>query len=149
MGVEVDIFHERMKVTAGSRMVADWPLEKLEVSSLSDGFYIKVDGEELVLNVSDSARFATELGLTGNSRSPSAPAAARPGNQDAELEDLQRRIADVARSLTSDSVAPAVAFAEWLRLLKEINRRHGQGSMSTPLFFRLNTELLDLIPTDH
>jgi hypothetical protein len=56
------------------------------------------------------------------------------------------RISDIAKALTSDSVSPAAAFAQWLKLLKEINRRHGQGSMPTDLYYRLNTQILDLIP---
>jgi len=59
---------------------------------------------------------------------------------------MTRRISDIAKALTSDSVSPAAAFAQWLTLLKEINRRHGQGSMPTDLYYRLNTQLLDLIP---
>ena len=43
-------------------------------------------------------------------------------------------------------MSPADAFARWLKLLKEINRRHGQGSLPLDQFYRLNTELLDLIP---
>jgi hypothetical protein len=62
------------------------------------------------------------------------------------LEDMTRRISEIAEALTSDSVSPASAFAQWLTLLKEINRRHGQGSMPTDLYYRLNTQLLDLIP---
>jgi hypothetical protein len=146
MGVEVDIFHERMKLTAGDRMVADWPIEKLEVTSHADGFHIRVDGEELVLDVAESRRFATELGMN---KEPSVPPANNgTGHQadDSVAADLRRRIAEVAKALNSDSMAPADAFAMWLKLLKEINRRHGQGSMPTALFFRLNTELLDLIP---
>jgi hypothetical protein len=80
----------------------------------------------------------------GKGFSPRAVAETTP---DAELlEDFQHRISDIAKALTSDSVSPAAAFAQWLKLLKEINRRHGQGSMPTDLYYRLNTQILDLIP---
>jgi hypothetical protein len=62
------------------------------------------------------------------------------------MDDLQRRISEISASLASDSVSPAEAFAEWLALAKEINRRHRQGSMPSDLFHQLNTQLLDLIP---
>jgi predicted alternative tryptophan synthase beta-subunit len=59
---------------------------------------------------------------------------------------VKLRIAELRESLADQSVEPEVVFARWIRLLKEINVRHGQGAMPTPLFFRLNTELLDLLP---
>jgi hypothetical protein len=52
----------------------------------------------------------------------------------------------IAKALASDSVTPAAAFTQWLSLLKEINRLHGQGSLPTDLFYQLNTQMLDLIP---
>ena len=33
-----------------------------------------------------------------------------------------------------------------VRLLKEINRRLGEGSLPTSLFYQLNTHLLELMP---
>lgn len=177
LGVEVDISHDRITLTSGDRMVAGWSLGEIDVVTLSDGFHIKVDGEEIVLDVADPTRFATELGVGGQRPSrlavvgadqpspngystahrlqdafPSAhdtaipPPPAETSSGTEQLDDLTRRISDIAKALTSDSVSPAAAFAQWLTLLKEINRRHGQGSMPTDLYYRLNTQLLDLIP---
>jgi hypothetical protein len=177
LGVEVDISYERMTLTAGDRTVAAWPLEELDIASRSDGFHIKVDGEEMVLKVADSTRFASELGIgkrpghlavVGTDRPAYTELTEADGHQNSlprtngqifsprpvagitsgedQLDDMKRRISDIAKALTSDSVSPAAAFAQWLKLLKEINRRHGQGSMSTDLYYRLNTQLLDLIP---
>lgn len=176
MGVEVDISNERMSLTTGTRKVADWPLDGLDVVVLSDGFHVTVDDEEIVLNVTDSARFATELGVgkgrptrlagVAADRRPHHGASAGNGvldisrKTDGEVVSplsettpegdqalvMQRRIADVAKALDSRTVSPAEAFARWLSLLKEINRRHGQGSMPTDVYYRLNTHLLELIP---
>ena len=156
LGVEVDILNERMTLTAGDRTVANWPLEKLEVVVRADGFHIKVDGEEMVLSVTDSKAFAAALGVEA---SPVRPVAPGPGQtspslgptalaqpNDAQLEDLRRRISAFARDLTADAVPPADVFAQWLRLLKEINRRLGEGSLPTSLFYQLNTHLLELMP---
>ena len=182
-GVEVDIGHERMTLTAADRTVGVWPLEELDVSSRTDGFHIRVDGEEIVLNVTDSKRFAAELGIDKRPRRPAlvkadqaahtrrSPAesrqstlpktngaiksrrpAAKTTPEPEPLDDVQHRISEIAMALTSDSVSPAEAFAEWLKLVKEINRRHGQGSMPSDLFYLLNSQLLDLIPdptSDH
>ena len=174
LGVEVDIHHERMTLTSGDRTVAVWPLAQLDVVNQADGFHIKVDDEELVLNVTESTRFAAELGISPKqmaearsdqeapSRAQETPShqngvpeangkiiSLRPGAETESDEgqlDMQRRITEIAEALTSDSVTPAAAFAQWLRLLKEINRRHGQGSMPADLFYQLNTQILDLIP---
>ncbi len=174
MGVEVDIDHERMTLTAADRTVGVWPLEKLEVTSRADGFHITVDGEEIVLTVTDSKKFAAELGVeqrprraavakpvqprevqsssvankttaskaNGAIKSPAHVASSKP---EPRPPDLQDRISEIGTALRTDSVSPAEAFAEWLKLLKELNRLHGQGSMTSDLFYQLNTQLLDLI----
>ena len=174
LGVEVDIRHERMVLTAGDRTVATWPLDEIVVASRSDGFHIKVDGDEVILYVSDSTRFAAELGIgrrlavvgadqprhidlsAKDEPQNSLPQvneetfAPRPATETTpernSIEDMQHRIADIAKALTSDAVSPADAFAQWLAFLKEINRRHGQGSMPSSQYYLLNTQLLDLIP---
>ncbi|MGH8951781.1 MAG: hypothetical protein ACRDX9_10175 [Acidimicrobiia bacterium] len=176
LGVEVDILHERMTVTAGDQTVANWPLERLEVAAASDGFHIKVDDEEIVLTVTDPTRFAAELGVATERQSRLAVATSRtapseispvnghldrfrrtngeippglatdPTFVEEQVDEARRRISEIAKDLTSDSVSPVEAFARWLSLLKEINRQHGEGSMPTHLYFELNSQLLDLIP---
>ena len=58
---------------------------------------------------------------------------------------MERRVLEVRETLRSDAVTPAQACTQWLGLLKELNRQHGEGSIATGMFYRLNTELLDLI----
>jgi hypothetical protein len=149
LGVEVDIHHERLTLTTGDRTVANWPLEKLEVTLLPDGFHIEVDGEEMVLNVADASRFAAALGvatpMAGRPTPASLPVVVREPDAE-QLEDLRRRISDLARDLTSETVTPSEVFAQWLRLLKELNRLHGDGALPNPLCHQLTTHLLELIP---
>ena len=178
LGVEVDITRERMTLTSGDQQVGDWALDQLEIKALFDGFHITVDDEQIILNVTDSTRFAVELGIAGRppqrlvelltpdlprnglssikgqldyqpavageSASPRPKAEKIPAAE--QVQELRRRISEVAQALDSHSVSPAQAFAGWIDLLKDINHRHGQGSMSAVLFYALNTELLDLIP---
>ncbi|MGA7097681.1 MAG: hypothetical protein WB245_08950 [Acidimicrobiia bacterium] len=159
LGVAVDITNERITLSTGNRTVADWALGEVDFSSMPDGFHIKVDGEEVVLNVSEATQFADELdaatrrhGRVSAARLGSKPVLSSNGAHAAEsepndpVETLRGRIDEVSVALTSNTVPPAVVFTDWLRLLKEINRRHGQGSMPSDLFFELNTQLLDLIP---
>ncbi len=63
LAVEVELTGERMTVTAGESQVADWALEEIRIFSIQDGFHIKAEGEEVMINITDNARFATEIGL--------------------------------------------------------------------------------------
>ncbi len=177
VGVEVDVTSDRVTVSSGGRTVAAWARSKLAVEPHADGFHITVDGEEVILNVTDAARFAAALGvpqlvkkrvaIIGGRRLAGAPVAAaqtQPAPAELEdngapvppvtaettdpdaVEDYAGHIAEVAAALKSDSLSAAQAFGKWVRLLKELNHRHGQGSMSCDKFFLLNTEVLDLIP---
>lgn len=153
LSVEVDVSNEWLSVTSGDRPVANLSLETLEVSQSGDGFHIVVDNEEMVLKVADSGGFAEALGVAMESK------AGRHANNDSGInallnpesmahlryEELKGRVAAVRETLMSDLIPPAVAFAKWLYLLKELNRRHGQGNLDTHRFYELNSEALDLM----
>lgn len=62
LAVEVDLTGEGMTVTAGHDRLAYWELEDISILSLPDGFHIKAEGEEIILNVSDKERFVSEVG---------------------------------------------------------------------------------------
>lgn len=145
LGVEVDISGELITLHAGERKVAQWSLKRIDVDYLPDGFHIRSNDEEIVLSVTESARFASELGVAPTQSTPRASASSNPPTK--MIDDSRSRISEIAAALTTDTIAPDVAFAEWLGLLKEINIRHVRGLISTPLFHELNTQLLELIPT--
>lgn len=63
VGVEIDLTGERMRVTSGDMALADWSLEEIRVSALTDGFHVRAEGEEVILEVPEDGRFAIELGL--------------------------------------------------------------------------------------
>lgn len=63
MSVEIDLTDDRMKVTAGDMEVADWSRDEFRIQALPDGFHIRAEGEEVVLDIREDARFALELGL--------------------------------------------------------------------------------------
>ncbi|MFP3883591.1 MAG: hypothetical protein ACLFWH_14920 [Actinomycetota bacterium] len=165
VNVVVDISGDRIKFIKDDVPLGDWLLDKVEVDVRSDTVYLTIEQEEVVLKVADSTRFVEAL------RANRVPAATTPPEGPDEkavpaeespegglanrlrgikpeerFEDIQERIAELARDLNDETVSPPDVFRRWLRLLKEINVRHGQGAMPTPLFYRLNTQLLDLIP---
>jgi hypothetical protein len=63
LGVAIDLDGERMKVVAGEVEIADWSLDEIRVAALTDGFHVRAEGEEVVLEVNDDGRFAIDLGL--------------------------------------------------------------------------------------
>lgn len=63
MGVEIDLTDDRMRLTASGIEVADWARDEFRVQALLDGFHVRAEGEEVILDVSDDAQFAIELGL--------------------------------------------------------------------------------------
>ena len=60
--VVVDLTDEQLTVTTDSGRIADWTIAEIDISARGDGFLIEAEGEEVLLNVTDSNRFAVELG---------------------------------------------------------------------------------------
>lgn len=63
LAVEVEVEDDRMRLQSGDVEIADWSIDDLRVSALEDGFHIRAEGEDVVLEVDDDAHFAIELGL--------------------------------------------------------------------------------------
>jgi hypothetical protein len=171
INVRVEVVDEMIRFISGDKPLGDWPQAKVDVEIQSDGFHLTFDNEEVVLTVTDPAGFSRALGVSRNQpqrKSGTAAStqravvvlseqngAARSNGLSGRLEnispeekfaDVIGRISELKATLTDETIPPQDVFGYWLRLLKEINLRHGQGAMPTPLFYRLNTELLDLIP---
>ncbi len=61
--VVIDLTDDRMTMTAGDIEVADWSRDDIRISALQDGFHVRAEGEEIVLDVTEDARFAIDLGI--------------------------------------------------------------------------------------
>jgi hypothetical protein len=61
--VVIDLSDDRMTLTAGDIELAAWPRDEIRISALQDGFHIRAEGEVVVLDVTEDARFALDLGL--------------------------------------------------------------------------------------
>jgi len=61
--VVVDLTDDRITLSIGTQEVADWAREGMRIQALPDGFHIRADGEAVILDVRDEARFAVELGM--------------------------------------------------------------------------------------
>jgi hypothetical protein len=63
ISVVIDLTDERIAMTAGDIEVGDWARDQVRVSAMPDGFHVRAEGEELILDVTDDAQFALDLGL--------------------------------------------------------------------------------------
>lgn len=61
--VVVDLTGERLTMSINDQEVAAWAKDEMRVQALPDGFHIRAEGEAIVLDVTDDAQFALELGL--------------------------------------------------------------------------------------
>jgi hypothetical protein len=63
ISVVIDLTDDRLTMTAGDIEVGDWARDQVRVSAMPDGFHVRAEGEELILDVTDDAHFALDLGL--------------------------------------------------------------------------------------
>lgn len=63
LSVHIDLTDERFRMIAGESELGDWSLSEIRVNALPDGFHVRAEGEEILLEVTDDAEFAVELGL--------------------------------------------------------------------------------------
>ena len=61
--VTIDLTEERLRVLAGDSEIADWGLDEVRINALADGFHVKAEGEEIILNLAEDAKFAVALGI--------------------------------------------------------------------------------------
>jgi hypothetical protein len=61
--VLIDLTDDRLTMRSGDVEVADWQRDQIRVSPHLDGFHIRAEGEEIILDVTDDAQFALDLGL--------------------------------------------------------------------------------------
>jgi hypothetical protein len=61
--VVVDLTGDRLTMSINDQEVAAWAKEEMRVQALPDGFHIRAEGEAIVLDVTDDAQFAVDLGL--------------------------------------------------------------------------------------
>lgn len=62
--VDIDLDDERIRLAAGEVELGDWALSEIRVDAMTDGFHVRVEGQEIVIEVEEDGRFALDLGLT-------------------------------------------------------------------------------------
>jgi hypothetical protein len=61
--VVIDLTEERLRLRTTDTEIADWSLDEIRVNALPDGFHVKAEGEEIILDLTKDAEFAVALGL--------------------------------------------------------------------------------------
>ncbi|MGH3650012.1 MAG: hypothetical protein ACRDU9_04825 [Acidimicrobiia bacterium] len=61
--VVLELTDDRLTMLIGDQEVAQWARDDMRISALPDGFHIRAEGESIILDVTEEARFAVELGL--------------------------------------------------------------------------------------
>lgn len=64
LSVVIDLTEDVISLRAGSGDIGSWPREHVRINALDDGFHLRAEGEEVILDVTDDARFALACGLT-------------------------------------------------------------------------------------
>lgn len=63
LDVVIDLTEDRIRMSAGDAQIGDWSKEQVRVNALPDGFHLRAEGEEVILDITEDARFAVDLGL--------------------------------------------------------------------------------------
>lgn len=64
LGVVVDLTDGRIRIAAGEAEIGDWARDEVRIHADDDGFHLRAEGEEVILDVSDDdAAFAVDYGL--------------------------------------------------------------------------------------
>jgi hypothetical protein len=61
--INIDLTGDRLRLSSGDTEIGNWDLRDIRVNALSDGFHVKAEGEEIILDLTEDAEFAVALGL--------------------------------------------------------------------------------------
>jgi hypothetical protein len=62
--VVIDLNDETIRLRAAAGELGSWPRTQVRLNALPDGFHLRAEGEEVILDVDDDAEFAVAYGLT-------------------------------------------------------------------------------------
>lgn len=63
VNVQIDVADERLRLISGDVELGNWPLDQIVVNSQPDGFHLRAEGEEIILEIAQDAEFALAIGL--------------------------------------------------------------------------------------
>ncbi len=64
LGVVIDLTDDRMRLSSAQTEIGNWSRKDVRVNALPDGFHMRVEGEEVILDITEDAQFAVDLGIS-------------------------------------------------------------------------------------
>jgi hypothetical protein len=61
--VLIDLTDDRFTMRSDEIEVADWARDEIRIAPHLDGFHVRAEGQEMILDVTEDGRFALDLGL--------------------------------------------------------------------------------------
>ena len=61
--VTIDLTEGHLRIGTPDLEIGSWDLDDVRIHAADDGFHLMTEGEEVVLNVTDDAGFAIDLGM--------------------------------------------------------------------------------------
>lgn len=63
ISVEVAVDDRDLSIDGAAGNLGRWPRQQLRVAAREDGFHLRIEGEEIILNLTDDAEFAVAMGV--------------------------------------------------------------------------------------
>jgi hypothetical protein len=63
LSVTIDLTEGRLRMSSGESEIGDWSMSEIRVNALPDGFHLRAEGEEVLLDITEDAQFAVDIGL--------------------------------------------------------------------------------------
>lgn len=63
LGIQVDLTGDRLRITSAGNEIGDWSKEEVRLHADTDGFHLRAEGEEVILDLTKDAHFALDYGL--------------------------------------------------------------------------------------
>lgn len=63
VNVVVDVETDTLSIKAGEHVIGVWPRSEVGIRGEDDGFHLRMEGEEVVLVISNEADFALAVGM--------------------------------------------------------------------------------------
>lgn len=61
--VVVDLIDEKLEIRSGPSLIGSWPMSEVGIRGEDNGFHLRIEGEELILEMDDDPGFALAIGL--------------------------------------------------------------------------------------
>ena len=65
--VEVGVTDDALSIDGAAGNIGTWPREHVRIDARDDGFHVRIEGEEVLLNLTEDAEFAVAMGITSAS----------------------------------------------------------------------------------